>query len=74
MTRGAHGDDKHHGPGAKGKGAGRGAMTDMRDELIGENTVLSNRDKTEHSRERGQDSRWIQTEQLEDHAANKGRG
>jgi hypothetical protein len=49
-------------------------MTDMRDELIGENTVLSNRDKTEHSRERGQDSRWIQTEQLEDHAANKGRG
>jgi hypothetical protein len=58
----------------KSKGDGGGAMTDLQDEMLGENSVLSNRDKTESSRERGQDSRWIQTEQREDHAANKGRG
>ena len=61
------------GPGAKGKGAGTGAMTDLQDDLIGDN-VLSNRDKTEHSRDRGKDGKWVQTEQLHDHAANKGRG
>jgi len=49
-------------------------MTDLQTDLIGDNMVLSNRDKTEHSRDRGQDSKWAQTEQLEDHAANKGRG
>ena len=74
MTRGAHGYGKHLGPGSNGNGAGTGAMTDVQDELIGENMVLSNRDKAEHSRERGQDSKWTQTEQLKDHAANKGRG
>jgi hypothetical protein len=58
----------------RGKGDGSGAMTDLQDDLLGENEVLSNRDKAESSRERGQDSRWIQTEQREDHAANKGRG
>jgi hypothetical protein len=67
---------KHLGPGTriKGKGAGTGAMTDVQDELIGENMVLSNRDKAEHSRDRGQDSKWVETEQLQDHGANKGRG
>jgi hypothetical protein len=74
MTRGVHGDGKHLGPGAKGKGAGMGGLTDVQSDLIGANKVLSNRDKTEHSRDRGQDSKWTQTEQLEDHAANKGRG
>jgi hypothetical protein len=58
----------------KSKGDGSGAMTDLQDELLGENSVLSNRDKAESSRERGQDSRWVQTEQRADHAANKGRG
>jgi hypothetical protein len=58
----------------KGKGDGSGAMTDLQDELLGENSVLSNRDKAESSRERGQDSHWVQTEQRADHAANKGRG
>jgi hypothetical protein len=74
MTRGAHGDGKHLGPGANRKGAGTGAMTDMQEELIGENVVLSNRDKSEHSKSRGQDGKWTQTEELKDHAANKGRG
>ncbi|WGS20350.1 MULTISPECIES: hypothetical protein [unclassified Bradyrhizobium] len=49
-------------------------MSNLRDDLIGENTVLSNRDKAKHSRERGQDRKWIETEQLQDHVANKGRG
>ena len=58
----------------KSKGDGGGAMTDLQDDLLGENSVLSNRDKAQSSGERGQDSRWIQTEQREDHVANKGRG
>ena len=57
-----------------GKGAGAGAMTDLQDDLVGENEVLSNRDKVQEFGDRGQDGKWIQTEQLEDHAANKGRG
>jgi hypothetical protein len=56
------------------KGAGSGGMTDLQGELIGENAVLSNRDKAEESGDRGQDGKWVKTEQLEDHAANKGRG
>jgi hypothetical protein len=56
------------------KGAGSGGMTNLQDELVGENDVLSNRDKAEQSGDRGQDGKWVQTEQLEDHAANKGRG
>jgi hypothetical protein len=59
---------------SQSKGAGSCGMTDLQDELIGENDVLSNRDKAEESGERGQDGKWVQTEQLEDHAANKGRG
>jgi hypothetical protein len=56
------------------KGGGSGGMTDLQDDLVGENDVLSNRDKAEASGDRGQDGKWVQTEQLEDHAANKGRG
>ena len=73
MTRGAHGDGKHLGPGA-GKAPGLVAMTDVQNDLIGDNMVLSNRDKAEHSRDRGQDGKWTQTEQLKDHVVNKGRG
>jgi hypothetical protein len=58
----------------KSKGDGSGAMTDLQDGMLGENEVLSNRDKAETSRQRGQDSRWVQTEQREDHVANRGRG
>jgi hypothetical protein len=59
---------------SQAKGAGSGGMTDLQDGLIGENDVLSNRDKTEESGDRGQDGKWVETEQLQDHAANKGRG
>ncbi len=39
---------------------------------MGENAVLSNRDKHEVAHGRGQDSKHIQTEQLQDHSANRG--
>ena len=66
----ANADRKHHGPGVKGKGDGTGAMTDMPADLP-ENAVLSNRDKQQHSEERGLDSKNVQNEQRHDHAANR---
>jgi hypothetical protein len=62
------------GPRIKAKGDGSGAMTDLQEDLVGENMVLSNRDKAESSRERGQDGRWVETEQFQDHNDNRGRG
>jgi hypothetical protein len=59
------------GLGAQGKGAGTGANTDIPKQKIGENMVLSNRDKSQHSDVRGMDGKRIQTEQLQDHAANR---
>ena len=63
---------KHHiGPGSQGKGDGSGALTELPEGILEENMVLSNRDKKQHSQERGLDSRIIQTEQYHDHAANR---
>jgi hypothetical protein len=59
------------GAGAHGKGDGSGAMTDLEDGILPENMVLSNRDKAQHSNERGLDSKTVQTEQYHDHAANR---
>lgn len=67
-------DGKHMGRGSHGKGSGTGAMTDAPTNAIENNKVLSNRDKSRHSRERGQDSKWLETEELKDHAANRGGG
>jgi hypothetical protein len=66
----ANADRKHHGPGVQGKGDGSGAMTDMPEDLP-ENAVLSNRDKKQHSEERGLDSRNVQNDQRQDHVANQ---
>jgi hypothetical protein len=66
-----HGSKKHFGAGVKGKGDGSGAMSDIAPERVPDNMVLSNRDKTEHSKIRGQDSKDIETEQLRDHSANR---
>jgi len=60
---------KHMGPGAQGKGHGTGGLTDETE--VPENMVLSNRDKKQHSAERGQDSKRVQTEQLRDHEFNQ---
>ena len=67
----AHASKKKIGPGAHGKGASVGGLTNIPKEKIGDNQVLSNRDKKQHSHERGQDSRDIQNEQLQDSAANR---
>ncbi|AWN43262.1 hypothetical protein U8607_15120 [Methylobacterium durans] len=61
--------DRHNmGPGAQGKGSGTGAMTELPEGVLPENSVLSNRDKSRHSDERGLDGRHVQTEQYHDHA------
>jgi hypothetical protein len=60
---------KHVGAGSHGKGSGTGGLTD--DPTIPDNKVLSNRDKALHSDERGQDTKWVQTEQSQEHEANQ---
>lgn len=67
----AQASKKHFGKGSQGKGSGEGAMTEVPEDMIPENMVLSNRDKAQHSRERGADGKQIQTEQYHDHAANR---
>lgn len=66
----AHASSKHMGSGTHGKGSGEGAMTDIDKDILPDNMVLSNRDKSRHSRERGLDSKTVQTEQFHDHEAN----
>ena len=63
---------KHHiGPGTQGKGDGSGALTELPEGVLEENMVLSNRDKKQHSGERGLDSKVVHTEQYHAHAANR---
>jgi hypothetical protein len=62
---------KHMGPGAQGKRSGTGALTELPEGILQENMVLSNRDKSRHSEERGLDSATVQTEQYHDHAGNQ---
>jgi hypothetical protein len=65
------GGKKQTGAGAHGKGAGAGANSEIPKDKVGENMVLSNRDKSQHSDQRGMDSKRIQGEQLQDHASNR---
>jgi hypothetical protein len=67
----ANASKTHSGRGAKGKGAGTGAMTDLPKGKVEENMALSNRDKARHPKERGLDSKAAQTEQLQDHSGNR---
>jgi hypothetical protein len=67
----AQASKKHFGKGSQGKASGEGAMTEIPKDTIPGNRVLSNRDKAQHSRERGADGKQIQTEQYHDHAANR---
>lgn len=59
------------GKGSQGKGSGSGARTVLEEGKLGENDVLSNRDKAQHSRERGLDGKAVKTDQYQDHAANR---
>ena len=65
-----HGSKTHFRSGMHGKGDGTGGMTEIPKEMIGDNMVLSNRDKAQHSDIRGLDGKFIQTEQYQDHSAN----
>lgn len=69
----AKADRKHFGAGArdKGKGDGTGAMSELGEAQLPAGGVLSNRDKAQHSDGRGLDSKHVQTEQYQDHAANR---
>ena len=60
----------HIGIGAQAKGSGSGATTEVRKDLLGENMVLSNRDKSRHP-ERGLDGKTIETDQYQDQASNR---
>ncbi|WP_373322613.1 hypothetical protein [Methylobacterium cerastii] len=46
-------------------------MTELPEGVIEDNAVLSNRDKAQHGDERGLDSKTVQTEQYQDHSANR---
>ena len=67
----SHASRKKFGKGAKGKGDGAGAMTTAPRDLLGENAVLSNRDKAQEGRLRGTDSRFVMNEQRQDQAHNR---
>jgi hypothetical protein len=64
----ANASKKSFGKATQGKRAGVGGMTNIRKEGIEENKVLSNRDKSQHSRDRGLDGKETKTEQYQDHA------
>ncbi|RWC26391.1 hypothetical protein [Mesorhizobium sp.] len=67
----AQGDKKHFGKGTQGKGSGTGAMTELDKDAVVKNRMLSNRDKKQQSKDRGQDGNAIKTEQRQDHSANR---
>ena len=64
-----HGSKAHFRSGMHGKGDGTGGMTEIPKEMIGDNMVLSNRDKNQHSYIRGMDGKTFQTEQYQDRSA-----
>lgn len=67
----ANASKRSMGAGAQGKHSGTGAMTELPEGVLPENMVLSNRDKSQHSDQRGLDSKNVQTEQYQDHAGNR---
>ncbi|MBK5962481.1 hypothetical protein CCR97_30460 [Rhodoplanes elegans] len=67
----ANASKKHMGVGAQGKRDGSGATTDIDKDVLPDNMVLSNRDKSLHSDERGRDGKFLQTEQFQDHSTDR---
>ncbi|OAF10068.1 hypothetical protein AYJ54_12885 [Bradyrhizobium centrolobii] len=68
---GGNGSKTHFRSGMHGKSDGTGAFAEVSKDKIGDNMILSNRDKAQHSDIRGMDGKFIQTEQYQDHAANR---
>jgi hypothetical protein len=70
----AKADSKSFGAGVQGKGDGTGALTELQDEKVRKNQILSNRDKKQMSTDaRGLDTRAVQTEEYKDHSGNRRR-
>lgn len=67
----ANANRKKLGAGLHHKGSGSGAMTEVPGDKIGENDVLSNRDKSQRPDSRGLDGREVQNEQLQDQVHNQ---
>ncbi|WP_018697649.1 hypothetical protein [Amorphus coralli] len=67
----ANASKKSMGPGAQGKNDGSGAMTDLPKDMVEEDAILSNRDKAQHSDQRGLDSKYTQSLQRHDHEDNQ---
>jgi hypothetical protein len=70
----ANANHKKLGEGIHHKGAGTGAMTEVPGNKIGDNEVLSNRDKSRRPDSQGLDGREIQNEQLQDQVHNQQSG
>lgn len=67
----ANASRKHMGPGSQGKGDGGGANTELPRDMVGENDILSNRDKAQHNENRSLDGKQVRNDQRQDHAANR---
>ena len=67
----ANASKKHMGAGAQGKQDGSGANTELPKDMVGENEILSNRDKSQHNDKRGLDGNKIRNDQRQDHPANR---
>ncbi|MBR0827620.1 hypothetical protein JQ596_19005 [Bradyrhizobium manausense] len=70
---GGRGSKTHFRSGMQGKGDGTGALSDIPKDMIGDNMVLSNRDKAQGPAHRDpRHGRQVhQTEQYQDHSANR---
>lgn len=68
---GGQGSHKTMGVGAQGKGSGTGAMTELQDEMVRKEQILSNRAKSQHGEERGLDSKGVQVDEYQDTATNR---
>lgn len=55
----------------QGKGDGTGGMSPNTLDELPRQEILSNRDTSRHSDQRGLDSRYVKTEQHHDHVANR---
>ena len=71
LGEGAKGKSKDSGKGTGAKGDGTGAMSSTSRAMVGDNVILSNRDKAQESRTRGADSRFIMNDQRQDQAHNR---
>lgn len=67
----ANASSKNFGAGAQGKGDGGGAFSELPRDMVGENDVLSNRDKSLHNEQRGLDGNQVRNQQFHDHPANR---